>query len=270
MILDCFTFFNELDLLEGRLEYLYDTVDYFIIVETDLTHSGNPKPLNYLANIDRYKKYSNKILYFPYATDKAQFEFGSKPTQFDGDSASWKIENIQRNHIAEALKLFPDDANVIISDLDEIPKISAIQLAETILGVQSDVCCFEQELFFYNFNQKAPTPWRASSIAKNWYVKEHTPQWIRNMSWQLPTIFQGGWHLTYWGSPEKISYKIQSFAHQEVNRDEFTNTALIEQRIKEKKHPYYGDPTYGHELVPVDRATIPEEILKVFEKYSNN
>ena len=33
-------FFNELDLLELRLEYLYDSVDYFVIVEGRQTHSG--------------------------------------------------------------------------------------------------------------------------------------------------------------------------------------------------------------------------------------
>ena len=43
MIVDCFTFFNELDLLEIRLKYLYDSVDYFIIVEADKTHNGEDK-----------------------------------------------------------------------------------------------------------------------------------------------------------------------------------------------------------------------------------
>ena len=32
-IYDCFIFFNELDILELRLIMLYDSVDYFVIVE---------------------------------------------------------------------------------------------------------------------------------------------------------------------------------------------------------------------------------------------
>ena len=44
-IYDCFQFFNELDLLEIRLELLYDYVDYFVISETDKTHSNQPKEL---------------------------------------------------------------------------------------------------------------------------------------------------------------------------------------------------------------------------------
>ena len=40
MIYDCFTFFNELDLLEIRLNVLSQVVDKFVIVEMNRTHSN--------------------------------------------------------------------------------------------------------------------------------------------------------------------------------------------------------------------------------------
>ena len=40
-IYDCFQFFNELDLLEIRLDTLYDHVDYFVLSESNKTHSNN-------------------------------------------------------------------------------------------------------------------------------------------------------------------------------------------------------------------------------------
>ncbi len=40
MIYDCFTFFNELDLLEIRLNVLRDVVDRFVLVEAGETHTG--------------------------------------------------------------------------------------------------------------------------------------------------------------------------------------------------------------------------------------
>ena len=40
---DCFLFFNELDLLEIRLNLLYSYVDYFVIVESEITFQGNLK-----------------------------------------------------------------------------------------------------------------------------------------------------------------------------------------------------------------------------------
>lgn len=37
-IYDCFTFFNEIELLEWRLKLLDEVVDYFVIVESNMTH----------------------------------------------------------------------------------------------------------------------------------------------------------------------------------------------------------------------------------------
>ena len=42
-IFDVFLFFNELDLLELRLETLYEVVDYFVITELFETFSGKSK-----------------------------------------------------------------------------------------------------------------------------------------------------------------------------------------------------------------------------------
>ena len=44
-IYDCFMIYNELDLLEVRLEELYDVVDYFVISEGEHTFSGKEKQL---------------------------------------------------------------------------------------------------------------------------------------------------------------------------------------------------------------------------------
>ena len=60
---DCFQFFNELDLLEIRLELLYEQVDYFVISESNKTHSNNDKQLNFENNKDRFAKYIDKIIY---------------------------------------------------------------------------------------------------------------------------------------------------------------------------------------------------------------
>ena len=43
MIIDTFLFFQEIDLLEIRLEYLYPIVDKFIIIEARQTFKGNAK-----------------------------------------------------------------------------------------------------------------------------------------------------------------------------------------------------------------------------------
>ena len=64
-IFDVFLFFNELDLLELRLQTLYSVVDYFIITEINETFSGKPKKLIFEKNKKRFKDFEKKIIYNP-------------------------------------------------------------------------------------------------------------------------------------------------------------------------------------------------------------
>src|SRR5438045_984110 len=63
MIYDCFTFYNELELLEIRLNVLNDVVDKFVLIESIVTHTNKKKPLYYQKNKPRYKKFQNKIIH---------------------------------------------------------------------------------------------------------------------------------------------------------------------------------------------------------------
>ena len=62
-IFDCFRFFNELELLEIRLNLLNEVVDYFVLTESPYTISGNEKPLYYLENKERFEKFNHKIIH---------------------------------------------------------------------------------------------------------------------------------------------------------------------------------------------------------------
>jgi beta-1,4-mannosyl-glycoprotein beta-1,4-N-acetylglucosaminyltransferase len=263
MILDCFTFYNEYDILEGRLEYLYDYIDYFIIVETDITHSGKPKPLNYLENISRYKKYHNKIIYSPFSANFENVNFDVIVERTDFSTPHWKIENVQRNHIAEVLKLFDPDDIVMISDADEIPNKSAIEFAKPHLGNVATSFALEQILYYYNFSQREEVTWKGTILTKNKVVQEHTPQWLRDMRWEIPRLQNAGWHLSFWGNAEKIANKIQNFAHQEHNKPVFTNLNNIRDRVTSGR-----DPFDRHPLLPVDPSTIPVDIYNIFNKYA--
>jgi beta-1,4-mannosyl-glycoprotein beta-1,4-N-acetylglucosaminyltransferase len=112
-IIDCFTFFNELDLLEIRLKYLNDVVDYFVIVEADTSFNGEYKQMILGDNIDRFKPFIDKIIYIPIKME--YFENKKK--------VAWKREEYQRNSISlgiEILNLTKSDL-VLISDVDESP-----------------------------------------------------------------------------------------------------------------------------------------------------
>lgn len=54
MTYDCCSFFNELDILEIRLNTLNEVVDKFVLVEATWTHTGKPKPLHFEDNKTRF------------------------------------------------------------------------------------------------------------------------------------------------------------------------------------------------------------------------
>ena len=109
-IYDCFTFYNEFELLELRLETLWDVVDYFVIVEADRTFTNKPKEYNLLNRRNELAKYLSKIRYV-----RARYD-----QQFKG-VGDWSIEIFQRNLIVRGLPDAAPDDLIFISDLDEIP-----------------------------------------------------------------------------------------------------------------------------------------------------
>ncbi|HZX73462.1 MAG TPA: hypothetical protein VFE57_03515, partial [Cyclobacteriaceae bacterium] len=77
MVVDCFTFFNELDLLEIRLNILNETVDRFVLVEATRTFQNNPKPLYFNENKKRFEAFLPKITHI-IVDDYPWFFFKSK------------------------------------------------------------------------------------------------------------------------------------------------------------------------------------------------
>ena len=141
-IFDCFTFYNELDLLEIRLEELYNTVDYFVIVEANQTFTNRPKPYNFEQAHVRYSKYMDKIIYV-------------KVDDMPGSANPWDNETHQRNAIARGLVYAERDDIVIVSDADEIPRPSAIA---QLRNSDQMIFAFRMALFNFKFNYMRTTP----------------------------------------------------------------------------------------------------------------
>lgn len=57
-IIDCFMFCNELTLLQLRLKELYDVVDHFVLVESNISFTGTPKPTTYNDNKHMFAQYA--------------------------------------------------------------------------------------------------------------------------------------------------------------------------------------------------------------------
>jgi beta-1,4-mannosyl-glycoprotein beta-1,4-N-acetylglucosaminyltransferase len=236
MVYDCFPFFNELDVLELRLNILNGVVDRFVIVESDRTFSNKLKPFNFENNKRRFEAFLDKIIYI-------------RLSEYPEITSDWVIENYQRNMIMKGLQNCAPDDTVIISDLDEIPNPEAIKKFKS-----DGIYTFEQSLYTCYLNNKLITggKWFGSNILRykdffsenidrhpyaysDTFLKELnegvTPTKIRFIR-DFPVIRHGGWHFTYMGGIDKIKYKIDSFAHQEVNTREYNSDEIIARKIK--------------------------------------
>lgn len=265
MIIDTFTFNTEFDLLEARLEYLDDIVDYFIIVETTCTFKGVAKELNFPKNLQRYKTWLHKIIYRPYVHEFQNLDLDYKPTDTDYTSAHWEIEMAQREYITTMLGVFQDSDYVMVSDLDEIPSKQGIHTAIQHLPGNPAIG-FRQMMFYYNLKQHQLHPWHGSVISTVGFTKTHGAQWLRDHRSSVPFVYDGGWHLSYWMSPEQIRRKVLSFAHQEVNREPFTNLDHIRAKIAQ------GQDLFDREnpFVPVNPDTLDPEFVSIVSRYERS
>ncbi len=228
-VFDCFTFFNELDLLEFRLKFLDDYVDYFVIAESNLTFNGKPKPYNYSAAKERFKRWEHKIIYIP-VQQNTEGLLLENDNSYNPLSAAWKLEKEQRNALIQAGEKMNDDDLVLVSDLDEIPDPVVLK----ILNLSKLPVAFS--LLFHNYYMNCQNIgesrwWNGCIAATGRQFKDITPQGLRNNRDVYAAVGSAGWHFSFLGGAEKISCKIRSFSHTEYNKEEFFDEKHIEDSI---------------------------------------
>lgn len=237
MIIDCCTFFQELDLLELRMAELADVVDYFVVVEGNRTHAGAPKGSVIRANFDRFRKYADRLLLHTAILPEGE-----------GLHWTWRREIAQRNAIKDALDLLhldPDDM-ILISDCDEIPRRGFVNALHQL--PPDGIAIAVQRLYYYTFNHTAPEmAWngtRATQWANVQALGADGVRYVEGARGGFPYIMRArdaGWHLSYFGGVEAVQSKIESFLHQELNHPEHRNLDTIAARIAK------GADVYGRE-----------------------
>lgn len=228
-IYDCFTFFNEFDLLELRLRELYDHVDYFVLVEANRTFQNKVKSFNFGHNILRFEQWLPKILYV-------------RVVDMPEDTDTWGRERHQRDAILQGIRHEAEPNDIImIGDVDEIPRVETItQLRESTQSIWG----FRMPLFNFKFNYMMCTQdyysvW-SGAIRTSALGSPEDFRRMRHMLNQCPYKFKddnvqiiehAGWHFTYLGNEDFAKTKIKSFAHDETNRPEILDQLDIEDSI---------------------------------------
>ncbi|MDE1848526.1 MAG: hypothetical protein KGH55_00640 [Nanoarchaeota archaeon] len=286
-IYDCFTFFNELDLLELRLEELYPYVDFFVISEGDRTHSGIKKEFIFEKNKKRYEKFLKKIIYlkvempefnwFDRLLIKVEKKTHGFITRFIGSNfrlGKWRLDNFQRSAIIRGLSNCEGEDIILVSDLDEIPNPKKFGQMKMLLK-ESPKAGFMQKYFNHYLNGFVNDEWLGTRACTFIYLKRKLrsdPQYIRLKKFhflldrfgigKIKVITGGGWHFNNVGKREEVIQKIMS----KTEADLFKGN-LAEKLRRNESSDYLGIIDAKLKYVPIDNS-FPEAILKNRRKYS--
>ena len=233
-----------------------------MIVESTTDHQGNLKKLNF--DKKRFKKFEKKIIYVV-VDDTSE---NIKKAHIGQNSS---VECHQRNSIMKGLVNCHNNDLVIISDVDEIPDLSKLN----VFDKNKKYAVFLQKKFDYKLNLLNETEgdWHGSKICLKKNLK--SPQWLRDLKFkkysfwrfdkikELQTIKNGGWHFSYLQTPENILKKISSFSHGERNLPEFASQENIEEKIKMQKNIF--NLGFSYRKVEIDN-TFPKYIFENKEK----
>jgi len=228
-IIDCFIFYNELDLLTYRLNLLNDIVDYFVIVEATHTFVGKGKPLFFDENKHLFEIFNSKIIHI--IVDDFPYKYSNININKDD---VWKNEYFQRNAISRGINSIKDLSQndvIIISDSDEIPDPRTLyKIKRGNIVVSNNT--LEMDFYYYNLNTRFEMKWPLCKIIsyKNYNELNISCNDIRNGQ-NVSKILNGGWHLSFFGDKFFIQNKIQNFSHQEFNNSNYTDLKKIENRV---------------------------------------
>tara|TARA_B100000029_G_C17406155_1_gene898970 strand:- start:39 stop:863 length:825 start_codon:yes stop_codon:yes gene_type:complete len=264
MVIDSFIFFNEKELAELRVKYLDPVVDFFVVIEADITHQGKKKEWNFPNILDsKLNKFSKKIQYHKLNIDlkKIENEESWIIDDIKGDEA-WKIENFQRNYIKTACKEFSKEDILIISDVDEIPSKEKINFIKSCNFKKIAPVALEQHLFHIDCNFLSLESWRGSIAATVELCNAYSPHQFRRARNRISHFTDSGWSFSSFGGPNKVREKLESIAHKEFNNDKFKNlnhiincqktgADLFHRNIKKRK---------------VERIFFPKDLLELMEQ----
>ncbi len=281
-VIDCFMFFNELKMLDLRLNILNDYVDSFVLVESKEGHTNKPKPLYFEENKHLFEKFLPKIKHHVIET-------------LPHDS-SWSNEAYQRDAICVALQNEPDDAIIFVSDLDEIWNPEKIM---PILPTIDDTKIYRygSKICYFYFNLVADmNEWVQPLFMKHSLLKKYTNRGMflakfmkhsllkkyispglsltndimrnkRNKISKKNNIILSntGWHFSYTENP---ILKLDNFIHSEYNKPPYNTKNYLAECIRNRVNPFHKTPMY---VIPQSQLKdyLPKYVLDHIDDYKH-
>lgn len=220
MIIDCFPYFKEKEILELRIKLLHDYVDKFIICDGNHTQSGIPKDYTCKNTLKELGIFSDKIVVVE--VDMPSLE---------QEKNSWVRERMQRD---AAAPFIDDGAACFVGDCDEIINPELIEYYSSvarlypasILRVPLVYLNGRADLRVYDENGY-PRRWDTPFMCLRSHLDTLTLSQIREshamQTSDIPfkdifitengLIQEAGWHFSWMGNSEILKEKSKSSMH---------------------------------------------------------
>ena len=282
-VYDCFMFFNELDTLEMRLSIHDPFVDYFVICEAAVTHSGIVREPLFEKHMHekRFSKFLPKIKYILLPSmpddynDIPLIEEHTKRDKAYNKMVGWynssdyvSKTNLgqcrewwQRDSMIQELVDCTDDDIIMISELDELYNPDTVK--ELFKNLDPDhTYGARMNSYYYYINLLKETHWVGGRIAT--YKKFSTFRTSEFRHYRDIIVAKGGWHFSYQGSIEQIKQKLMSFCHYVTEDSQILKD--LEERITEFNDPFGRDGKLKR--VEIDN-TYPQYLLDNIDHYKH-
>lgn len=212
---------GEEDILDIRLNTLDPIVDKFILIESPSSHSRLPRELEYPKQKDRFKKFENKINYYP-------INYCKNDNFLLND---WTGREVIENVLINKHDLKFDDI-IIHGDLDEIPRPESLEkiiLSDLTIEkpytfmIDSRLLCFDLESKEERHGRiRGNFP--GSMLLKGKLLKDNKLYWLRQIRCNpiiqskdykdtFNLIDNAGWHFSYCAGPDRTVDKFKFFSH---------------------------------------------------------
>ena len=275
MIYDCIPFFNELDILKLRMQIMAPYVDKFVLEESTVTFSGEPKEMTFAGHRDMFAEFEDKIIYV--AVDNSPVS----------DVTTHERDKFQKNQLIRGMADCTPDDIIIFSDVDEIPNPKTLE--KIIQNFDSNKIYHLAQRMFYcflnmeevsgsllsitgEFKDVVQKQWLGTKVCSFANLPQEGIVYLREVSPDDPRsvrVEDGGWHFGYMGGngerdvAKRIGIKVKAAAHQEYNSSRYLNEAV--DRL------LCGEDIFGRNgkfvRVPIDE-TYPEYLRNHQEEYA--
>lgn len=219
-VFDAIIFSNELDMLEVRWRELHPYVSKFVILESNTTFTGIPKPLFFASNRARFAFAEDKIAHGVFSGRAADRGSHKDPFVLESEQRGAMNGLLHRTGISNGDLL-------IMSDTDEIPSPHTIKLLQWCDEVPP-VLHLELRHYMYSFEFPVDySSWRATAhIYGPWTQYRHSR--LTNI-----ILSDAGWHCSFcFRYIREFVFKMTAYSHADrVKRSDFLKHSRIQKLI---------------------------------------